>query len=83
LVQQRVDDQRGAVLDEICFARVDPGLADAIEDRLTEPIVGGRALGVGDRAGLDVAGDEVGEGAADINGNDVSQNISCLYVGAR
>ena len=71
-LQQRVDDERGAVLDEARFARVERSLADAVEDRLAQPIIGGRALGVGDRAGLDVAGDKIGEGAADIDGDDVS-----------
>ena len=80
-LQQRVDDQRGAMLDEARIARVDCGLADAVEDGLAQLIVGGRTLGVGDRAGLDIAGDEIGEGAADIDGDDVRPRCSsCLRL---
>ena len=82
-LQQRVDDERRAMLDEARFARVDLRLADAVEDRLAQPIIGGRAFGVGDRAGLNVAGDKVGEGAADINGDDISHNIFLSFRGGR
>ena len=69
-LQQRVDDKRGAVLDEARLARIKPCLADAVEDRLAQVPIGGRALGVGDRSAFDVAGDEVGEGPADVDGDD-------------
>src|SRR5262249_54355670 len=50
-------------------ARIERGLADAIEDRRAQPIIGGRTLGVGDRAGGDIAGDQIGEGSADVDGD--------------
>ena len=80
-LQQRVDDERGAVLDEARLARVERSLADAVEDRFAQPIIGGRAFGVGDRAGLDIAGDEVGEGAADIDGDDIWHNVFLSFRG--
>ena len=80
-LQQRVDDQRGAMLDEARLPRLELRLANAVEDRLAQAAIGGRAFGVGDRAGRDVAGDEVGEGAADIDGDDVSQNIFLSFRG--
>ena len=41
-LQQRVDDKRGAVLDEARIARVDRGLADAVEDGVAQLIIGRR-----------------------------------------
>ena len=81
-LEQRIDDKRGAVLHEARVACVEFGLADAVEYRVAQSIIGGRAFCVGDRAGLDIAGDEVGEGAADINGNDVGHAVFLSFRGA-
>ena len=43
---------------------------------LAQPIISCWAFGVGDRAGLNVAGDKVGEGAADIDRNNIGHVTS-------
>ena len=70
-LQQRIDDERGAVLDRGRLARIETGLADAIEDRLIQMTVSRGTLGVGDCASLNIAGNKIGEGATDIDGDEV------------
>jgi hypothetical protein len=82
-LKQRVDDERRAMLDKARLLRIESSLADAVEDRLTQPIIGGRALGVGHRAGFDFAGHKVSESAADIDGDDVSHNVFLSFLGGR
>ncbi len=70
-LQQCVDHERGAMLDRDGVARLEPRLADAVEDRVVEPSVGGRALGIGDGARFDIASDEVSESATDVDGDQI------------
>ena len=70
-LQQRIDDERRAVLDRNGVARLEPRLTDAVEDRLVQPTVSGRALGVGDGARFDIACDEISESATDVDGDKV------------
>ena len=59
------------MLDEGRIARIERSLADAVEHGLAQSTIGGRTLGVGGRAGIEVAGNEIGEGAPDIDGDDI------------
>ena len=68
-LDQRVDDQRGAVIDEARGGRIEFYLAEAVEDADNQVFVGGRALGVDDPVVVVVIRDEVGKGAADIDGH--------------
>ena len=54
------------------IARREPRLAQAVDDPCDEIAVGRRALGVAHLAGREVVGDEIGERAADIDGDDES-----------
>src|SRR5262249_4176920 len=57
------------VIDEVCCLRRELGLGEAIEHAFDQVAVGGRALRIGDGVAIMVVGDEIGEGAADIDGN--------------
>ena len=71
-LDERIDDQRGAVVDKIGFTGDHFGLLKTIENSLHEIIVSGRALRVDHLLGFMIEGDEIGEGAADIDGDCVS-----------
>src|SRR5205823_12198451 len=69
-LQQRVDNERGSMLDEACLARIQLGFADAVKDGVAQLTVGGGAFGVGNRTSFDIAGHEIGKGSADVDCDD-------------
>ncbi len=70
-LDQRVDHQRGAVVDEACGMGVELRLGEAVEHAVNQVAVGSRALGVGDPMGIGVVGHKIGEGAANVDGNGI------------
>ena len=66
-----VDHQRRTMVDEPRVRRRDAGLAHAFLDPVDEVVIGRRALGEQDAPRLVVEGDEVGKGAADVDGDNV------------
>ena len=73
-----IDDQRGAELDEVGVAQVDPGLGHAVHQALNQIAVGRQALRVADLAGIPVEGGQVREGAARIGGDDEAHLVLFL-----
>ena len=68
-LDQRVDDQGRAVIDEIGCARRELHLVEAVEDAFNEISIRGRAFGIDDPVTVVIIRDEIGEGATDIDGN--------------
>ena len=77
-LEQGIDHKRRAVLHKSCVVCVKFGFADAVEYGVAHPTIRRRALCVGNCARLDIARDEVGEGAANINCNDVGHAVALL-----
>ena len=71
-LDQRIDDEGGAVVDETRLVRRQLHLVEAVEDPFDEISVGRRALGVSDAAAIVVVRDEISEGTADIDGDSKS-----------
>ena len=69
-LQQRVDDQRRAVLDQQRAGEIDAGLGDAGHHPVDQVAIGGQSLGVDDLAPFHVEGGDVGKGAPGIDGDD-------------
>jgi hypothetical protein len=80
-LQQRVDDERRAVLDESRAPRLELRLANAVENRLAQLPIRRRAFGVGDCAGFDIAGRKIGKGSADIDGDDIGHGGEISFGG--
>ena len=68
-LDQRIDDEGGAVVDEARLVRRQLHLVEAVEDAFDEISVGRRALGVGDAVAVVVVRNEISEGTADIDGD--------------
>ena len=77
-LEQGIDHKRRAMLHESCVVCVKFGFAYAVKYSVAQSIVGRGALGVGNCARLDIARDEVGEGAANINCNNVGHAVLFL-----
>ena len=56
-LDQRIDDQRRAVIDQRRFSRFDLGFVETVENSLDQIIVGGRALRINDSMGFVIEGD--------------------------
>src|SRR5204863_9394218 len=66
-----VDAERRAMIDEIRGVRLEPHLVEAVENPGDEILVGGGSLGIGDAAPVMVIRHQIGESAADIDGNGI------------
>ncbi len=82
-LDQRIDDERGAVVDETRLVRRELHLVEAVEDAFDEISVGRRALGVGDAVVLVVVRNEISEGTADIDGDGKGHFLRSHAVAAR
>ena len=56
-LNQRVDHQRRAVIDQRSFSRFDLRLVETVENSLDQIIVGGRTLRINDSMGFVIEGD--------------------------
>ena len=77
-LEQGIDHKRRAMLHESCVVCVKFGFADAVKYSVAQSTIRRRALCVGNCAKLDIARDEVGEGATNINCNNVGHAVSLL-----
>ena len=68
-LDEGVDDERRAVIDELRLRRPQIGLAEAIENTFDEIVIGRRAFGADDFLRLAVVADQIREGPADIHGD--------------
>ena len=72
-LDERVDHERRAVVDEFDVGRFEFHFCEALENAGSEVAVGRRALRVYDPVGRSVERHEIGERTADIDGHDVGQ----------
>ena len=84
-LDQRVDDQRGPVVEEVGLGGLEISLPEAVKDPLDKIPVRRRALGIDHVAGIVIERDKVGEGASDIHGDDMRhQFLQCIsFVGCQ
>ena len=68
-LDEGVDDERRAVIDELRLRRPQIGLVEAIENTFDEIVIGRRAFGADDFLRLAVVADQIREGPADIHGD--------------
>ena len=73
-----VDNERGTVIDQPDIGRGHLGLTHAIGDAFDEIVVGRRTFGIEHTAGFMIEGHEIGEGAADIDGDDIGHTARLL-----
>ena len=71
-LDQGIDHQRRAVIDQRRFGGFDLGFVETVENPLDEIVVGGRALGVDNFLVCVIEGDQIGKRAADIDGDGVA-----------
>ena len=73
-LDQRIDDQCGAVIDQRCFRRLDAGLLEAVENAVDQIVIGRGAFCVENFLRGVVERDQIRKSAANVDGDGVGHS---------